>query len=140
MRRPWLSDPTGAIEAVLDLCATLEDATQCITYILHAGQLIQFGDIPAPGMFLGDTEWAVLLSFELETRAGVDIHERYAWHGSTQGEHGEAIRKAVQATRPDMAWRERLGAVGVTIADVSTVPDGELRCLSYELHFGQDFS
>jgi hypothetical protein len=140
MHRPWLTDPTGALGILLDTCETVADAVACLAYVIDAGQLLQYDGIASPGAFIGPDELAALFSFEFESRAGIDIVSRYAWHGETLGEHGDAILRDVRLASADTAWREKLAELGITIGQLRAVPQNELRPLAYGIDIGRDFS
>ena len=135
MTRAWLTDPSGAISAVLELCRTVDDAAGLLAFHRQAGPLVQ-------GSFLGSNELAVLLALDLEARSGVDVAERYAAYGELGAEfteHGPRILEAA-ARPPDPTWRDRLSAAGIAFANIDPNSPTELTPLPYGVDIGRDFS
>lgn len=138
MEHPWLTDRSGAIEALLGMASTVSEAGSLLRYIITAGQLLVHSNGSRGLVETG--ELAVLLSIAIEAQRGIDVQERYRELeelGPESTHYGLAILGAFDECDVDLHWRECLEARGVTV-DHFWLEDAAP--LDYTLNLGHSFS
>lgn len=138
MQHPWLTDRSGAIEALLGMTSTVNEAGSLLRYIITAGQLLVHRG-GARGL-VETNELAVLLSISFEAQRGVDVVARYGKFDELGPEfthYGIAILGAFDQADVDLHWRDCLEARGLTVEHFWLE---DASPLDYTLNLGSDFS